>query len=95
MVNKSPIRIGERLLVLFVALAVFVFLLYRLVESWGQWPEDAWSSGARIVELGFVGIAVLGAAAYVRWPRILEKGTAKNLQDGVAKPDQSSEHDRV
>jgi hypothetical protein len=94
MVTKSSISIGERLLVLFVALAVFAYLLYRLVESWGQWPEDAWSSAARIVELGFVAIVVIGAAAYVLWPRVLEKGTAKNLQGDVAKPDQSSEHDR-
>jgi pilus assembly protein TadC len=64
--QPSSVPIGVRLLVVSVALAGFAYLLYRLIQSWGQWPEDAWTAGFRIAELGFVGVFVLWALAHAR-----------------------------
>lgn len=90
-VEPSTDPIGVRLIVLLVALAGFMYLFIRLFQTWGQWPEDAWTSGFRIVELGLVSVFVLWSLAYVLWPKSLEKPTEKNDQGEVAGPNAGPE----
>ena len=37
------------LIVLTVALVGFVYVLFRLINSWGQWPGDKLTEGLRIM----------------------------------------------
>jgi hypothetical protein len=59
--------LGERVLVLVLALAAFGYFLYRVFQPWDPWPEDTF--WLRVAEAGFIGIFVLWAAGLCLWPK--------------------------
>jgi hypothetical protein len=58
--EPAPPTRSDRLLVVVLAAIVFLYLLFRLIQTWGQWPEDSSTAALRIVELALI-------AAFAFW----------------------------
>jgi len=61
--EPAPPSPSERLLVIVLVTIVFLYLLFRLIQTWGHWPEDSSTAALRIVELGLI-------AAFILWMSI-------------------------
>ncbi len=80
-VKSAPIPLGGWFVGLIVLLAGFAYLLYRLIQSRGEWPEDAESTGLRVGELGLVGIGVLWMSGNILHLKFFAKGADEDPGD--------------
>jgi hypothetical protein len=74
--------LGERVLVLAVALAAFGYFLFRVFRPWDPWPEE--TSWPRVGEATCVGLFLLWAVGFVLWPRFFGGRPARQPEAGFS-----------